>query len=220
MHLEILVEGQVELTALSILLKDIVGEYDSPHTWKIHKHRGIGRIPDNLTDKPNRGDPTLLHNLPSKLRAYGEEEREDLVVLVLMDLDDRPNCMAFKSALVNILNHCPKKPNTLFRIAIEELEAWFLGDQQAIKQAYPKANQKILGEYKQDSQCGTWEKLADAIYPGGLKGIEKHGRRSVRILDQKRVWAKEICPHMDVENNCSPSFICFRDGIRKMANRI
>ena len=60
------------------------------------------------------------------------------------------------------------------------------------------------------------ERLADDIYPGGLNALGRHGKRSVRILEQKRVWAKEICPHMDVENNPSPSFQCFCDGIRRM----
>jgi len=67
MHFEILVEGQTELTALSILTPRILGEYNDPHTWKIHKHRGIGRLPDDLSMAPNRFDQTLLHNLPSWL---------------------------------------------------------------------------------------------------------------------------------------------------------
>ena len=33
MHFEILVEGQADLTALSILMPNIVGKYDHPHTW-------------------------------------------------------------------------------------------------------------------------------------------------------------------------------------------
>ncbi len=217
MHLEILVEGQTELIALSILLKKIVGEYGHPHTWKIHKHRGIGRIPENPAAKPEKNDQTLLHNLPAKLRAYGEERRDDVVVVVLVDLDDRKDCMAFKSELTELLRYCDKKPKTLFRIAIEELEAWFFGDPPALKKVYPKIRQSILDGYVQDSQCGTWEKLADAIYPGGLIALGQHySKRSVRTLEQKMVWTKEICPHMDVENNQSPSFRCFRDGIRRM----
>jgi hypothetical protein len=217
MHFEILVEGQTELTALSILMKNIVGEYGNPHTWRVHKHRGIGRIPDDPTAKPNKHDQTLLHNLPSKLRAYGEEGRDDVVVVVLVDLDARPDCSAFKSDLTGLLNHCAKKPKSIFRIAIEELEAWFFGDQLSIKKAYPKVRQPMLDGYVQDSQCRTWEMLAEAIYPGGLNSLGQHGKRSVKILEQKRVWAKEICPHMDVENNHSHSFQCFRDGIRRMA---
>jgi hypothetical protein len=216
MHFEILVEGQTELTALSILMSSIVGEYANPHTWRIHKHRGIGKIPDDPTAKPNKYDQTLLHNLPAKLRAYGEEGRPDVAVVVLVDLDDRLDCTIFKNALVDLLYHCGDKPKALFRIAIEELEAWFFGDQQSIRNAYPKVRQTVLDGYVQDSQCGTWEKLAEAIYPGGLAVLGQHGKRSVRILEQKRIWAKEICPQMDVENNHSPSFQAFRDGIRKM----
>lgn len=216
MHFEFLVEGQAELTALSILMSRILGDYDQPHTWKIHKHRGIGRIPDDPRAKPNKHDQTLLHNLPSKLRAYGDEGRDDIVVVVLVDLDDRPDCGSFKSDLAQLLDYCHQQPKTLFRIAIEELEAWFLGDQNAIKQAYPDARQQVLDAYVQDSQCGTWEKLAEAIYPGGLAALGQHGKRSVRILEQKKIWAKEICLLLDVQTNQSPSFQMFRDGVRRM----
>lgn len=217
MHFEFLVEGQAELTALSILMKQILGDYGQPHTWKIHKHRGIGRLPNNPGARPARHDRTLLHNLPAKLRAYGASGRTDLVVVILVDLDDRPDCVAFKNDLVDLLNYCPHQPNALFRIAIEELEAWFLGDQQAVRQAYPAARQPILNAYAQDSQCRTWEKLAEAVFPGGLAALGRYGKRSVRILEQKRIWAKEICAHFDVETNQSPSFRAFRDGVRRVA---
>lgn len=217
MHFEFLVEGQAELTALSILMNRVLGDYGQPHTWKIHKHRGIGRIPDDPGATPNKHDRTLLHNLPSKLRAYGDEGRDDVVVVVLVDLDDRPDCVSFKSDLVRLLGYCSQQPKALFRIAIEELEAWFLGDQDAIRQAYPDARQQVLDDYIQDSQCGTWEKLAEAIFPGGLTALGQHGKRSFRILEQKRIWAKEICPLLDVQSNRSPSFKAFRDGVRRMA---
>lgn len=217
MHFEILVEGQAELTALSILMQKILGEFGQPHTWRIHKHRGIGKIPSNFESLPNKHDQTLLHNLPSKLKAYGHENRDDVVVVVLVDLDDRNDCIAFKKTLAGILEHCSRKPQVIFRIAIEELEAWFLGDQQAIKKTYPEAKQTVFDSYQQDSQCGTWETLADAVYPGGLATLGRYGKRSARILEQKRIWAKEICPHIDVESNQSPSFRAFRDGLRKMA---
>ncbi len=214
MQFEILVEGQTEVVSLSVLMEKILGEYGKPHIWNIHKHRGIGKLPNHPEAKPNKKDPTLLHNLPSRLRGYGDD---DVVVVVLVDLDDRPDCAAFKKELTDLLHFCPKKPKMLFRIAIEELEAWFLGDQQAIKQAYPDARQDVLDSYIQDSQCGTWEKLAEAVQPGGIAELRKHGRRSTQHLKQKQSWAKEISPRLDIENNLSPSFQCFRDGIRKMA---
>ena len=83
MHFEILVEGQIELTTLSILMEKIVGPFNNPHTWKIHKHRGIGKFPNDPSLPVNRNDFTLLHNLPAKLRAYGREMRENDSVVVL-----------------------------------------------------------------------------------------------------------------------------------------
>jgi len=49
-----------------------------------------------------------------------------------------------------------------------------------------------------------------------MTALEQYGKRSVRILEQKRIWAKEICQYFDVQLNQSPSFQAFRDGVRKM----
>ncbi len=86
MHFEILVEGQTELTALSIMMKDIIGEYNEPHTWRIHKHQGIGELPEDLKRTPDKANRSLLHNLPSKLRAYGQSMGPNEVVVLLVDL--------------------------------------------------------------------------------------------------------------------------------------
>lgn len=217
MHFEILVEGQSDVTALSILMGKIVGEYGSPHTWKIHKHQGLGKISDNPAKPSDIRDKSLLHNLPAKLRAYGAEEDFNLVVVVLVDLDDRVDGVAFKNELVALLNYCDKKPLSLFRIAIEELEAWYLGDPTALKLAYPDIKQDILDGYVQDSQVGTWETLAEIVHSGGLNALTVKGKRSPLVLQEKVNWAKNICPHLDVEQNQSPSFRCFRDGLRRMA---
>ncbi|MEO5328936.1 MAG: DUF4276 family protein [Magnetococcus sp. THC-1_WYH] len=99
----------------------------------------------------------------------------------------------------------------------EETEAWFFGDKKALLAAYPEANTQVIDHYVQDSQCGTWEKLADAIYPGGSASLTALGKRSPRVMEQKRVWAKKIAPEMNVERNQSPSFRQFRDGLRRLA---
>ncbi|WP_421593768.1 DUF4276 family protein [Shinella sp. M27] len=214
MHLEFLVEGQIDLTVLSIMMPKVIGEYGQPHTWKIHKHRGIGSIPENPAQRPNHRDQSLLHNLPAKLRAYGAEGRDDLLVVVLVDLDDRESCLEFKQELLSLLQSCPTPPNALFRIAIEELEAWFLGDQGAILAAFPEAKIQELADYVQDSQCGTWEKLADIVHVGGSNELRTLGKRSTRVLAQKRRWAAAISPHLDVDRNVSSSFKAFIAGVR------
>ncbi len=60
-----------------------------------------------------------------------------------------------------------------FCIAIEEMEAWLLGDKEAVIKAYPRAKKQLLQKYVQDSIIGTWECLADIVYKGGLHSLKR-----------------------------------------------
>ena len=133
---------------------------------------------------------------------------------MVVDLDTQ-NCLAFKQELLDKLAECNPRPRTLFRIAIEESEAWLLGDRKALKKAYPKARDSVLNGYKQDSICGSWEVLAEAVNRGGLAPLKRAGYPEVG--EAKCEWARNIAPHMDVDQNQSKSFQVFRDGIRKLA---
>ena len=133
---------------------------------------------------------------------------------MVVDLDQK-DCRDFKQELLDVLNVCNPAPTTLLRIAIEEGEAWLLGDRNAVLSAYPNAKTRILDNYVQDSICGTWEVLADTIHPGGSIVLKKAGYPI--IGQEKGKWAENIAPHMDVDNNCSPSFKVFRDGLRRLA---
>lgn len=215
MHFEILVEEQSARTALEPLLGKILGPYGGAHTWRIHKHQGKGQLPANLDARPNPRDNSLLQNLPASLRAYGRSLREGQAVVVLVDLDRDGDCADLKSRLTKVLGHCEPPPPTLFRIAIEELEAWFFGDPDAVRTAYPNLKSQILDGYIQDSICDTWELFADAVHPGGARALK--AAKGYAHLEQKRVWAKNIAPHMNVDHNASPSFCAFRDGLRRMA---
>ena len=216
MHFEILVEGEADRLALRRVLPKILGPDGDAHTYKIHKHRGIGKLPSGPRAAPHRNDRTLLHNLPSKLRAYGGALGPDDAVVVVVDLDTR-DCLGFKRELVGLLDNCDPAPRALFRIAIEELESWFLGDPDALRAAYPHANLTLMmNSYQQDSICGTWEVLADAVYAGGAKALRARGRRAPPG-QEKCSWAKMIAPHMDINRNKSPSFRAFRDGLLKLA---
>ena len=77
------------------------------------------------------------------------------------------------------------------------------------------ANAAVLDNYVQDSICGTWEILADAIYPGGVSRLKSLGYREAG--EAKRQWAEEIAPRMNVDRNQSVSFRVFRDGLRALA---
>lgn len=123
--------------------------------------------------------------------------------------------MAFKRDLLGILRECTPGPRTIFRIAIEEIEAWLLGDRKAVLAAYPGARKSVLNGYAQDSVCGTWELLADAVHVGGSAEIKRVGWPAAG--QAKRQWAEKIGPLMMPGRNRSPSFQAFCDGVRRLA---
>lgn len=215
MHIELLVEDISGKKALDILLAKILRPSD---TFRVHSYRGIGRIPPNMRDATDPSQRILLTNLPKLLKGYGRTFRGyppgySAAVIVVCDLDDK-NLEHFLSKLTHILDSCHPKPEARFCIAIEEGEAWFLGDLPAIKAAYPTARLGVLESYVNDSICGTWEKLADALYPGGAKALEEKGWQSVGT--EKSRWAQDIPPHMNIEHSASPSFRSFRDEVRSL----
>ena len=213
MHFEILVEDESGKIALETLIPKILNS--EKHTYRIISYKGIGHLPKDLHGKTDPQKRVLLDRLPKILSGYGKSLSSNAAVIVVVDLDKR-DCKDFKTELLNILNNCNPKPQTLFRIAIEEGEAWLLGDQKAILTAYPKAKKNILDKYVQDSICDTWQKLADAIYPGGAQSLEKLGYP--RIGKIKCEWSQKIAPNMDVDINKSKSFHVFRDALRRLAN--
>jgi len=216
MHFEILIEDLSGKKALDILIPNIIG---TEHTFKVHSYKGIGRIPKNLVGNTDASKRILLTQLPKLLRGYGKTfanypEDYPAVVILVCDLDSK--CLkGFRNELHTILNACNPKPETRFCVAIEEGEAWFLGDIPALKKAYPKAKDAVLNTYINDSICGTWEKLADAIFQGGSAALSKKGWQAIGA--EKSIWAVKITPHMDVNNNASPSFGYFRTKIMALA---
>ena len=95
----------------------------------------------------------------------------------------------------------------LNRLAIEELEAWFFGDIEALNAAYPRISLNLGNKAKYrdpDSIAGgTWEALERELkrvgyYSGGLSKISA---------------AREISLHMVPERNRSHSFQVFRRGL-------
>ena len=144
MHFELLVEDQSGSIALEAILTKLLGPNYSDHSWRMHSYKGLGHIPKNLGRVTDLSKRLLLYQLPSLLRAYGRSLPESSSsVIVVVDLDDR-DCVAFKQDLLNVLKACDPQPNTQFRIAIEESEAWLLGDRNAVKAAYPRARDAIL----------------------------------------------------------------------------
>ena len=214
MHFEVLVEDRSGSIALEHVMEKILGPNNAAHSWRIHPYRGIGRIPKDLRSGKDPRKRLLLDRLPGILQGYGRSLPDvgPSAVMVVVDADAR-DCRAFKRELLHVLDACNPRPWTLFRIAVEESEAWLLGDREAVKAAYPGARDSLLDGYVQDSICGTWELLADAIHPGGSPTLGKWPASG----QAKCEWAERIAPRMDVDRNRSRSFQVFRDGVRKLA---
>lgn len=215
MHFEVLVEDQSCCAAITILMEKILGPNGSIHSWRTHAYKGLGHIPTNLRATSDPARRILLDQLPRLIRGYGKSLDNHSAVVVVVDLDDR-DCLSFKRELTDVLDSCNPSPTLLFRIAIEESEAWLLGDRAAVKTAYPNAKDHVLDSYVQDSICGTWEILADAVHQGGSSVLKNLGWTHTGAA--KSDWANNIAPHIDIQRNNSQSFQAFLAGVRRLAD--
>ena len=137
MVLHVLVEGTSDVPTLREILTRRIG-LTSGSDFVIHPHKGKGSIPANPHDKPALREQQLLPLLPSKLRAYAKNSPEHAVIVVVDA--DRDNCQALKQSLVDLYQATnPRPAKVLFRIAVEEMESWFIADTNAVAQAYPGA---------------------------------------------------------------------------------
>jgi hypothetical protein len=203
MHLEILVEEPSAEAALNSLIPKIVGD---DVTFRIIVHQGKA---------------ALLKKMVPKLKAYSKWITNEIKIIVLVDLD-RDDCKVLKAKLNTIAQDAGLKTKTsigeltsdfqiLNRIAIEELESWFLGDKNAILTTYDKVNPNELNKPKYstpDSISNTWEELERLLqkfkyYKGGLSKIQN---------------ARMISANMNVNNNSSKSFNVFRNGLLQIVS--
>lgn len=219
MHFEILVEDASGKILLEHLVPKILGPKGQPYGYRIIniqelKHRVMARMPRHLA-RTLPWDTILFQTLSIQLKAYGKSlPKKNGLVIVLVDLDyhDRDE---FRKQLRDLFDGCDPRPDGDACLAVEEGEAWILGDPAAIRRAYPLVKEYVLTSYEQDSICGTWEWLADAIFHGGSDRLTEIGYP--QIGREKCHWADNIGQYMDVDANASPSFVEFRDLLRRSA---
>lgn len=177
------------------------------HSFVVIRHRGKGKLSRDPLKVPDVRREGLLDQLPAKLRAYGKELNPATDrLLVLVDADDDP-CLDLKRRLAELLESCDPRPVVLFRIAIEETEAFYLGDPAAIRKAFPQARLQRMRHYIQDSICGTWELFQRVIGDP---------------IEDKVDWAERMAPHLGTDwqgksANHSPSFRQLCRGLLRLA---
>ena len=129
-------------------------------------------------------------------------------IFVILDSDDA-DCAELKKDLVEMYEKSGVTVDVYFCIAIEEMEAWLLGDEKAIEEAYPQAKMPLLRKYVQDSIVGTWEYLADVVYSGGVNALKKKAGSYYEIGLFKCECAGNIGMYLNIHENKSPSFNYF-----------
>lgn len=207
MHLQICVEdasGKIFLDNLlpRILIDDV--------SWRVHPYRGIGKIPKGLKSTDRAEHRILLECLPKLIRGFANTPHVSALILVV-DTGNK-DCAVFLAELKAVHAAIAPDSNVIFGLAIEEMEAWLLGDPQAIEAAYPKVIKSVLSNYLQDSVCGTWEVLANAVHPGGSASLIEAGWRASG--EAKCKWANDITSHMNLTVNGSPSFSKLLEAIK------
>lgn len=170
---------------------------------------------------PFQSKQELLTQLPVRLRGYAAwlPERHYIIVIVDRDEDD---CVVLKQQL----EACAEKAGlftrsrrrgehftVINRIAVEELEAWYFGDWQAVCAAYPRVKATVpkqKGFRDPDAVAGgTWEAFTRILqragyFKGGLRKVES---------------ARQIVAHFEPERNTSRSFQIFRQAIVELVDR-
>jgi len=201
MQIELLVEEPSAEAALQILLPKIL---PAEVSFSIH---------------PHQGKADLLGSLPQRLKGYNSWIPRDYRIVVLVDAD-REDCRILKRRLEQaargaglVTRSASRSPSfqVVNRLAVEELEAWFFGDVDAIAAAYPRVPRSLAQKapFRNPDQIrgGTCEALERVLqraghFPGGLAKIEA---------------ARAIARHMDPQRNRSRSFQIFRDALREIS---
>lgn len=161
----------------------------------------------------------LLKALPGRLAAYRDRAArgEPLRVVVLVDRDT-DDCASLKRQLEDMARKAGLATKThpdaqgrfhvVNRIAVEELESWFIGDAMALRQAFTSlpAVDVDKGMFRNPDNGGSWEALH--------RFLKKHGiyRSSYPKIDA----ARRIAPNLDLQANRSRSFQVFVQGVEAL----
>lgn len=161
----------------------------------------------------HQGKYDLLSKLQTRLRGYSHWLPENHRIVVVVDRDD-DDCIALKQTMENAAHAAnlvtPSSGGgtpwrVANRIAVEELEAWFFGDWQAVRLAYPRVSASVPRQaaYRNPDTIagGTWEALERVLKRAGYFA---NGLRKMEA-------AQSIGRQFDPARTTSPSFSTFHE---------
>ena len=199
------------------LIEQVMEKYiaempDNPIEYYIRSYKGIGTL-KRVDSAQNVKSQKLLEDLPKRLSAYQAalQYLPNASLFIVLD-NDTHDVELFRAQLNAVAKNQGLTIDHVFCIAVEEMEAWLLGDLQALQKAYPQKADRIMGKianYRQDSICGTWEFLAEILTEGGLSRFKKENPSGFAVGKKKSEWAVSIGQHLQLRANQSPSFQAF-----------
>lgn len=152
---------------------------------------------------PHRGKNDLVKGISKRIRAW----REPGVQFVVMQDQDNSNCRSLKS---HLRLECEKsgRSDILVRIVCRELEAWYIGEPEALESAFPAHSGRIIKE------------LSKARYRNP-DTVHRPSDVISRLIPefQKRSGARRVAEHMSLRNK-SQSFRVFIKGLERYLERI
>lgn len=145
-----------------------------------------------------KGKRDLEKNFSHKLREW----REPGVQFIVLRDNDGGDCKQLKSRLSSLCREAGR-PDTIVRIACQELEAWYLGEPDALAMAF-----------ENDSLChiGSKSKYRD---PDSVPSPSEELKSLVPEF-QKGSGARKMGACLSIERNTSRSFQALIQGVRKL----
>lgn len=163
-----------------------------------------------------QGKSDLRRKLADRLRAYARWLPDDWRIVVLVDRD-RDDCRVLKDEFEEAARGAGLRTisraarwQVANRIVIEELEAWYFGNWEAVRQAYPKVSPTVPNRARYRDPDGvrdTWEAFE--------RILKRHGYFSTGL--RKIEAARAIAEHVDPAGNRSGSFSVFHRTLREAA---
>jgi len=148
----------------------------------------------------HEGKQDLEKSIPRKLRAWTEPG----VLFVVVRDNDIGDCHELKTRLVGLCREAGRE-DTLIRIACQELEAWYLGDPEALASAYGRP---VLRELSRKARYRD----PDAV--------QKPSAALAELVPefQKISGARLMGTRLTEAGNRSHSYRTFLEGIRRIAS--
>ena len=160
----------------------------------------------------------MLRSLNGRLSGYKNWLPPDWRLFVMVDRDG-DDCRELKKQLEAAAAKSGLRTRSqagccwqvVNRIVIEELEAWYFGDWEAVRNAWPRVPPTIphRARYRDPDAIpgGTWEAFE--------RILKRHGYFQTGL--RKIEAAQAVAAHIDPQRNRSHSFAAFREALAEAA---